>query len=258
MRTLVHLSDLHFGRVDARLLEPLVATVQALQPQLVAVSGDLTQRARRSQFRAARAFLDRLPRPQLVVPGNHDVPLYDVLRRFAAPLARFRHAIEPDLAPCFHDDAIAVFGLNTARALTFKNGRVNAAQLARMHACFDRLAPSIARIVVAHHPFAEVAVDQHHARVGRAELGLQAFAASGVELVLCGHLHRSDAQAAANAGPLLVQAGSATSTRTREEANGFNLVRIDRHAIRVQPWRWQGSAFVAMDELAHPRRRPSS
>src|SRR6476469_10074318 len=147
MRTIVHVSDLHFGRVDAVLLDPLVATVSAARPDVVAVSGDLTQRARSNQFIEARAFLDRLPDPQIVVPGNHDVPLYDVLRRFAAPLRRFRRYITEDPAPFFRDDEIAVIGLNTARSLTFKGGRLNEDQVRVVQRSFAGIAPSVLRVV---------------------------------------------------------------------------------------------------------------
>ena len=108
MRTLVHLSDLHFGRVDAELLDPLVAAVAAATPALVVVSGDLTQRAREREFEEARDFLDRLPAPRLVVPGNHDVPLYRVWERFLSPLGKYRRIIEPDLEPSFVDGEISV------------------------------------------------------------------------------------------------------------------------------------------------------
>src|SRR5215207_7385819 len=104
MRTIVHLSDLHFGRIDRRLLEPLQREIAALTPDLVTISGDFTQRARRSQFADARAFLDTLTMPTLVVPGNHDIPLYDVVERFAAPLARYRRYISPQLDPEFEDE----------------------------------------------------------------------------------------------------------------------------------------------------------
>src|SRR3954469_2042372 len=98
MRTIIHLSDLHFGRTDPSVVEPLVATVAELRPDAIAVSGDLTQRARGEQFREARAFLDRLPPvPQIVVPGNHDVPLWNAFKRFAQPLANFRRYITADL-----------------------------------------------------------------------------------------------------------------------------------------------------------------
>lgn len=104
MKKIAHISDLHFGANDAAVVEGLVADIQRLSPDLVAVSGDLTQRASSAEFRAARAFLRRLPRPVLVTPGNHDVPLWDVFRRFASPLARFQKYVTRDLAP-FHKPA---------------------------------------------------------------------------------------------------------------------------------------------------------
>src|SRR2546428_1732310 len=99
MRTIVHLSDLHFGRVDRRIVAPLVAAIDELAPDLVAVSGDFTQRARRSEFVEARVFLDMLRFPRLVVPGNHDVPLYNVARRFLSPLARYQRYNADHLEP---------------------------------------------------------------------------------------------------------------------------------------------------------------
>src|SRR6266850_7144789 len=116
MRTLVHLSDLHFGRVDERLIKPLIAAVTEINPDLVAVSGDLTQRARSAQFQEARQFLDALPQPQIVVPGNHDVPLYNVFSRFGRPLDKYRRYITEDMQPFYADDEIAVIGINTARS----------------------------------------------------------------------------------------------------------------------------------------------
>src|SRR5450432_1549215 len=112
MRTLVHLSDLHFGRTDAGVIEPLIGSVAAIRPDVVVVSGDLTQRARSREFEQARAFLNRLPAPQIVVPGNHDVPLYRVWERFLSPLGKYRHLVTDDLAPLFVDDEIAILGVN--------------------------------------------------------------------------------------------------------------------------------------------------
>src|SRR3954464_5604942 len=108
MRTLVHLSDLHFGRTDQNLVKPLIKTIGEIKPDLVAVSGDLTQRARSHQFVAARAFLDALPKPQIVVPGNHDIPLRNILLRFVSPLDKYRQYITHDLLPFYSDDEIAV------------------------------------------------------------------------------------------------------------------------------------------------------
>src|SRR5688500_4193406 len=123
MRTLVHLSDLHTGRVDPAVLAALISSIARAQPDLVVLSGDLTQRATTTQFREARAFLDALGAPTLVIPGNHDVPLLNVARRFFGPLDRDQRYITSDLEPVVMDDEMIVVGLNTARALAWGEGR---------------------------------------------------------------------------------------------------------------------------------------
>lgn len=254
MRTIVHLSDLHFGRVDQALLDPLVAAVAAARPDVVAVSGDLTQRARTAQFQQARAFLDRLPQPQVVVPGNHDVPLYDVVRRFAAPLRRYRRYITDDLAPVFSDDEIAVVGLNTARSLTFKGGRINVEQAGLVARHFAGLDDSILRVVVTHHPFNLSERDDEDDLVGRAAMAMRVFAGCGVDLLLSGHLHRAHAGDTASRyeipgfAALVVQAGTATSTRGRGEPNAFNVIRTGtgRIEVDVQAWRPDRSSFAVL------------
>ena len=122
MRTVVHLSDLHFGRVDPRLVAPLVQAIKTVAPHLVAVSGDLTQRARRREFVQARAFLQQLTCPQIIVPGNHDVPLYNMAARFLRPLAGYGRYITRDLEPVFVDEEMIVVGLNSARSVMFGGG----------------------------------------------------------------------------------------------------------------------------------------
>src|SRR5262245_42805072 len=129
MRTIAHISDLHFGRLDRPVAEALVADLAERKPSLLVISGDLTQRARERQFKAAAEYLKRLPQPQLVVPGNHDVPLYDVIARFFSPLERYRRIISSDLRPLFRDDEMAVLGINTARSFTHKSGWISEEQL---------------------------------------------------------------------------------------------------------------------------------
>ena len=252
MRTLVHLSDLHFGRTDPALIEPLSRRVHDLRPDVVVISGDLTQRARTAQFEEARRFLDTLPGPQIVVPGNHDVPLYNVLARFLAPLDRFRRIITDDLEPAFLDAEIAVVGINTARSLTFKGGRVSEAQIERVRERLCKLDRSITKVLVTHHPF-DVPEDADPKQlVGRARQAIHAFANCGADLIMSGHMHESGASDPAarygleEGAPLVVQAGTATSTRGRGEANSFNAVyvepnraRIDRHA-----WDAEKAAFA--------------
>jgi len=250
MRTLVHLSDLHFGRVDGQLLEPLRQTIQALAPHVVVVSGDLTQRARSAQFCEAKRYLGSLPGPQIVVPGNHDIPLYNVAARFLAPLVKYKRYITEDLTPEYVDDEVAVLGLNTARSLTFKDGRVNREQIAALHERFDGLAPHITRIVVTHHPFDLPEHFDEDDLVDRAEMAMETFSRCGVDLLLAGHLHTSHSHSSAERykiggyAALVVQAGTATSTRGRGESNSFNVLRVEHDRIEVERFSWiDGQGF---------------
>src|SRR5437764_8107300 len=155
MARLVHLSDLHFGAHDERLVEAVEWHVDALKPDLVVISGDFTERARTEQFRQACEFLERLRdrgHEVLGVPGNHDVPLYDVLRRFLTPLARYRRFIDETLCPFVELADVAVLGINTARSLTFKDGRMNKQQIEFIRETFARVASDKMRVIVSHHP----------------------------------------------------------------------------------------------------------
>jgi 3',5'-cyclic AMP phosphodiesterase CpdA len=250
MRTLVHLSDVHFGRVDRAIIEPLIKTISDLKPDVVAVSGDLTQRARSEQFKEARAFLDRLPTPQIVVPGNHDVPLYNVFSRFFEPLDKYRRYITNDLEPFHADDEVAVLGINTARSLTFKGGRVNEEQVALMRKKLCPLNKNIVKIIVTHHPFDLPEGYDDKEIVGRARMAMKTLAACGADVFIAGHLHVSHTGHTAKRykmgdhSALVVQAGTATSTRGRGEANSFNVIRIDHPNITVERLEWQPAQAI--------------
>ena len=250
MRTLVQLSDLHFGRVDEALLVPLRECVTSISPDLLVVSGDLTQRARPEQFAQARRFLDTLPQPQLVVPGNHDVPLHNVFRRFVNPLKDYRRYITDDLEPFFADEEIAVAGINTARSLTFKDGRINAEQVALLHERFNALDDSVTRIVVTHHPFDLPEGKGDDDLVRRAGMAMKTFAACGTDLLLSGHMHMSHAGSTASRyaldgyAALTIHAGTATSTRGRGEVNSFNAIQVERGEVRLEGYGWRPEAGV--------------
>jgi 3',5'-cyclic AMP phosphodiesterase CpdA len=245
MRTIVHLSDIHFGRVDEAVITPLIETLNRIAPDLVAISGDLTQRARSHQFRAARAFLDALPQPQIVVPGNHDVPLHNVFARFFQPLHKYRRYITDDLRPLHSDDEIAVLGVNTARSSTIKGGRINQEQVDWMRERLCAFAPEVVKIVVSHHPFDIPEGHDERNLVGRARMAMDHLASCGADVFLAGHLHVSHTTHSARRykikghSALVVQAGTATSDRGRGEANSFNVIRIERPNISIERLEWQ-------------------
>jgi 3',5'-cyclic AMP phosphodiesterase CpdA len=245
MRTIVHLSDLHFGRVDPRIVAPLKRAVNDAAPDLVAVSGDFTQRAQPRQFAEARAFLDALPHRQLLVPGNHDVPLYNVGARFLAPFNLYRRYIAADLEPAFVDDEMAVVGLNTARAFVAKGGgRLGIAQVTRAVERLRDLPPHLIKIIVTHHPFDVPQGVSSENLVGRAVMAMGHLGAVGADLFLSGHIHVSHVGRTAERyrieghSALVVQAGT-MSTRGRGELNTFNVLRVERPRVTIERHSWE-------------------
>ena len=256
MPRLIHLSDLHFGAHDDQLVEAVERRVDEDKPDLVVVSGDFTQRARTEQFQEACRFLDRLKESGhdvLAVPGNHDIPLYDVLRRFLSPLTRYRRYVDDMLCPFHEIDGVTVLGINTARSFTFKDGRVSHDQIDFIRQTFERSDPNAMRILVTHHPlFALQVGEEMTPAAGRSELALDAIGDAGVDLLLAGHNHHATVHDARDlvtrAGPaLVVQAGTATSVRVREQPQSFNRIDIDGQSVTLTVLVWNGSEFVAED-----------
>ncbi|MFL6845579.1 MAG: metallophosphoesterase family protein [Allosphingosinicella sp.] len=253
---IAHLSDIHFGAHDPKIVRASEAWLQEQQPDLVIISGDFTQRARIEQFREASAWLNRLRGAGfriLAVPGNHDVPLYDVVRRFASPLARYKRYISSDLCPWFESDSVAVLGINTARSLTFRDGRINEEQMAIIEERFAAVAPEKTRILVTHHPLFSMPIGKGgevSEAVGRHDDAVAAVCRAGVNIALAGHFHRTYAQAARKmvekaGGALVIQAGTATSVRLRNnELQSFNWIHAHRNNdIELQVIAWDGSGF---------------
>jgi 3',5'-cyclic AMP phosphodiesterase CpdA len=254
---IVHLSDLHFGAHDERLVEAVEWQVDELRPDLVVISGDFTQRARTEQFRDACEFLGRLRdrgHDVLGVPGNHDVPLYDVLRRFLSPLARYRRFIDETLCPFVELPGVAVLGINTARSLTFKDGRISRDQVEFIRETFARTSEEVVRVLVTHHPlFALEVGEQVERAIGRQELALDAVDESGVDMLLAGHAHHAASQDAGDlvtraGGVLVIQAGTATSTRVRHQEQSFNTIDV-AHAedVTITVNAWDGAGFEPTD-----------
>ena len=264
MPRIIHLSDLHFGAHDPELVDAVEERVNADKPDLVVVSGDFTQRARTEQFKEACEFLDRLREAGhdvLGVPGNHDVPLYDVLRRFLSPLARYRRYIDDALCPFIEKKGMAVLGINTARSLTFKDGRISHEQMAFIRETFTRTDRAVPRILVTHHPMFALPVGEGSElgkAIGRQEHALGAIADAGVDILLAGHNHRASTHDAADlvtraGSALVIQAGTATSVRLRGEEQSFNRIEVNGDEVGVTELGWNGDTFVEGEPAAYRR-----
>jgi 3',5'-cyclic AMP phosphodiesterase CpdA len=264
MARLIHLSDLHFGAHEPHIVEAVAAEVDSYRPDLVVISGDFTQRARTRQFQEASAFLERLRdagHQVLGVPGNHDVPLYDVLRRFLAPLNRYRKYIDDTLCPFVELPTAAVMGVNTARSATFKDGKINDEQIAFIRDQFERVDPGVPRILVTHHPiFALPTGDGGVSEpIKNQEQVLEMIGNLGVDILLAGHNHRASHQDSADfvtksTGALVIQAGTATSHRVRGEHQSFNKIVVNGENVEVTLVGWHHTEFRDGDPALFSRR----
>jgi 3',5'-cyclic AMP phosphodiesterase CpdA len=249
MRRVVHLSDIHFGNNDPSLLAPLRETILSLDPHVLVLSGDFVEHATEQEFREARAFIDTLPKPQICVPGNHDLAFYNILERAAVRLHRYKRFITPDLNPCFSDDEIAIVGANTSRVAHLRGGSLSSAQLLTLEREFSRFPESLTRILVTHHPFDLPEGQQSRLIVGharRAVAGLAPF----VDILLAGHIHLSSTGSTSTRyrtgdhAMAFVQAGTAVSHRNKGEVNSFNLLLVDHDSaggksLVVERFSWE-------------------
>lgn len=233
MSLLMQVSDPHFGTERPKVAEALLRLAKAQAPELVVASGDITQRATRRQFEAARGFFAGLGGvPVLAIPGNHDIPLFNLVARIFAPYAHYRRAFGHDLEPVFASGRWLVVGVNTTRAYRHKDGEVSAAQVEQVAARLRTAAPGQVRVVVVHQPVAVPgAGDRPNLLHGRA-LAVRRWAAAGADMVMGGHIHvpyvlpLHEAPGGLARRLWAVQAGTAVSARLRGEAdNSVNLVR---------------------------------
>lgn len=255
MRRIVHLSDLHFGRTSPALLEPLLEQTNALEPDLVVVSGDFTQRARVSQYEEAAAFLKRINAKTLSVPGNHDTPLDNLFLRVLRPWGRYKRFIDRNLEPTYQDDRVKVVGVNTVNRWAHQSGRFRSQTLTRVCREFDD-AGDRARVVVLHHPLEHLeGTDKRLMRgAGRA---LRSLSDCGADVVLCGHIHTTHVGPFTTApGLLFVQAGTGLSTRLRNQENSFNVLDVSRAEVHIRAISAGDDAKFRLTDEARFRRDP--
>lgn len=268
MSALLQISDTHFGTERPRVIDALVDLVQHVRPSVAVLSGDVTQRARRAQFAAARRFIERLQvQPLLAIPGNHDIPLFDVLSRMLRPYANYQMAFGSNLEPRYETDAFLILCVNTTRPSRHKDGEVSSAQIEGTASRLQKAMPGQLRIVVVHQPVHVIRQhDVQNLLHGREE-AVRRWAEAGVDIIMGGHIHLPyvrplhESYAGVPRRVWAVQAGTALSHRVRDGiSNSVNVVLHEPGAAVSQVERWdfdeQAGSFhrVERAELLIDRR----
>ncbi len=233
MRTIIHLSDFHFGRADTEIAAALQRDTDVHKPDVIVISGDLTQRAKVSEYISSAELINSLSNVKVVVPGNHDIPLYNLWSRFLYPLKRYKKYIQDQIEPVFIDDEITIIGLNTARSFAFKGGRISKKQIDYVTNVVNDSPKNNFKLLVTHHPLEDMWNDP-----------TSKFIDIGIDVFLFGHRHKSNfKQLSVQFGEiykssLILQAGTATSTRYRNENNSYTLIKVGIDITTVDLHRW--------------------
>ncbi len=270
MTRLLQISDMHFGTEQPQVMLALLALSEQKKPDVLVVSGDITQRATHEQFRRARAFCDHLGIAHMLsLPGNHDIPLYNLHARLVRPYTAYSHAFGDVLEPELITPSLCLLTVNTTRWWRHKNGEVSKAQIARVCGQLALAMPQQLRVVVVHQPVHVLRPQDEHDRLRGWHPAVQAWAAAGADVVMGGHIHLpyvcelSSTVSGLSRRLWCVQAGTAVSSRVRREApNSVNLLEFASDAqglhCRVERWDFQketqpaaGHANAGRFALAH-------
>lgn len=258
-------ADLHFGSVPEGLAAELHEVIEAEMPDAVVIAGDLTLRARRREFEQAKIWLSAFKAPTLVVPGNHDLPYFNLVQRFRNPFHRFHHAAgRASLMPVIERKGGMVLGFNTARSwqphFRWQEGAARTRDIEAAKAALSALPADCFKAVAVHHPLMKVPGFPRAEPVRRAELALAAFVECGVDLVMSGHVHQSYAVETKVNGRTMLAVGAPTalSARMRGEANGFWMIEAGQGTILCTLWLRGEAGFRPARRKAFPRVRPEN
>lgn len=247
MKRILHISDLHFGRLIPEVADALKQKIMALNPELIVISGDLTQRAKTSEFIQAANFLNDLPSPYLIIPGNHDLSTFRLHERFLYPWKKWQRFIAADLEPATETAAYKVIGINTARRIghssDWSRGRIDASQIKRVQDFFASASAQQIRILVAHHPFWLPTGHEHRGLIGGADPAIEKFQDNGPDIILSGHVHLDYCHV--HGGIIVSHAGTTTSDRLLEGyPNSFNMLEVQPERILISRYHWSKGEFA--------------
>jgi len=266
VRTIFHISDVHFGPPHLPAVsDGVIELIEERRPDVVVLSGDLTQRAKPVQFREAREFVDRIPVPTIVVPGNHDVPLFRFWERIFTPFGAYRKHFGTELEPTYRDDELLVVGINTAFNWTWKDGRITLHRLLEVGEVFEQIPESVFKVVVAHHHLIPPPNFGTQRVLANAYEAIDLFSTCGVDLILSGHLHQAYIGSSEEFYPkgrppvVILHSGTTTSSRGRggERArNTCNWIEVGPLSMNVSHLRWHPDRgrFLEQSRHQYPRQ----
>jgi 3',5'-cyclic AMP phosphodiesterase CpdA len=270
MTALIQISDTHFGTEQPPVVAALLALTHRIRPALAILSGDITQRARRAQFAAARRFVGQLAVPAwLAIPGNHDIPLFNVVARMFFPYAGFQRAFGTALEPRFECEAFTVMTVNTTRPSRHKDGEVSEGQVDQVVEELRAAGRNQVKIVVTHQPVHVLRDSEIHNRLHGYEHAVREWSNAGADIIMGGHIHLpytallGDHFADLRRRTWIVQAGTAVSHRIRENRpNSVNVIRYvpGEPICRVDRWDYDATRMefecVSEQELLIDRSTP--
>lgn len=254
MTVILHASDLHFGKTDAAIVARLLADIGETAPDIVVLSGDFTQHGTTAEFAEAQDFIAKISPPVFTVPGNHDVPRFSLVERFTRPYDRYRRYINNEINPVYEHDNCLIAGVNTARPAVphwnWAHGVISESQIRAAEQVFAKARPGQCRIFVCHHPLMAAADAPLDTIVWRSRELTRMLFQQNVELVLTGHVHHASVTLSRETEGQLASIGAstATSTRLRRHANGYNLIRITAQEIDIDLLHWEDGRFILLQK----------
>lgn len=273
LSTIFHCSDLHFGHPAVpEQYEAIEALIQERRYDVVAISGDVSQRARSGEFQRAREFIRQAQKvsPLIVVPGNHDVAWWYAplgMGNSDRMLANYRAYISQELEPVLRVAGVTLVGLNTSQGVTRHTltwnlrdigiiGQLTREQIERAREEFDHSRADDARVIVMHHNPVKGELSQRHGLKNTQRI-LGAFAEMRVDLVLCGHDHQEAVHFIEHTkrGTIISTSGTISNRSRGGRPGSVNSIRITDTQIEVSTLVWSADArnFVAGPVKSFPR-----